>query len=579
MILLQITAVFAQDLSFQASVNKTQVALNESLLLTLTVLGSKESIDPINLPTIDGFESKYLGPSTSISITNGSYDSQRRFIYQLVPLKVGQFKIPSITTTISGQTLTTSEINLTVDDVKPSSTTSPASDSSGNPTLDLKDKIKFSIEASKQDVYINEPIELILKLYITGVQIRNIQFPQMNQDGLEVGVLNHQQYQQLLNGINYNIIEFKTTIYPKKVGDLPLGPAQINSSMIEEQQRQDDFFQSLFNTYATRPVTATSNALVLHVKELPLQGKPADFSSAVGNFDFNMTASPTTLKVGDPITVRIAVTGNGAFKNIVLPQITDAHFKTYEPKVTFDEKSKTVEQVIIPISEQAVEIPALTFNYFDTTTQEYRTLTQGPIPLTVTAPTHTEEFKAIGFNDLSKGETGAQPLISENMLPALGEKIMKATVALFKQWWFWLSGIMLVLGVGAWMIWRSYERRLKHDTAFSRRTYAYKNAQGGLSKAKSIIIQEQPKLFYDVLDKTLTTYVADCVHVPTHSLNHRQVIDFITSKKVNQDQVSALENVLQRSETVRFALTGITQDQMMKDYDVIVKIIATIDKK
>ena len=94
----------ADAVTFEATVNSSRVSLDEVLQLTLTFTGVNQDLDPVSLPVLDGFTAKYLGPSTSVSIINGTYHSERSFIYNLFPNKAGRFQVPAISATIAGQT-------------------------------------------------------------------------------------------------------------------------------------------------------------------------------------------------------------------------------------------------------------------------------------------------------------------------------------------------------------------------------------------------------------------------------------------------------------------------------------------
>src|SRR5437868_5622910 len=107
-------AAHADAITFEATVSSSRISLDEAMQLTLTVTGVNQDLDPISLPSLDGFSAKYLGPSTSVSIVNGNYHSERSFVYNLFPNKVGHFQIPPITATIAGQTYTTKHINVDV---------------------------------------------------------------------------------------------------------------------------------------------------------------------------------------------------------------------------------------------------------------------------------------------------------------------------------------------------------------------------------------------------------------------------------------------------------------------------------
>ena len=93
MLVVSTAVLYADPITFEATVNSPRISLDEVLQLTLTFTGVNQDLDPISLPVLDGFSAKYLGPSTSVSIVNGVYNSSRSFIYNLFPNKAGKFQI------------------------------------------------------------------------------------------------------------------------------------------------------------------------------------------------------------------------------------------------------------------------------------------------------------------------------------------------------------------------------------------------------------------------------------------------------------------------------------------------------
>src|SRR5437016_527667 len=85
MLLFTTGRLMADAITFEATVNSPKVTMNEALQLTLTFTGVNQNLDPISLPTINGFATRYLGPSTSVSIVNGNYHSEKSFMYNLFP--------------------------------------------------------------------------------------------------------------------------------------------------------------------------------------------------------------------------------------------------------------------------------------------------------------------------------------------------------------------------------------------------------------------------------------------------------------------------------------------------------------
>ena len=50
------------------------------------------------------------------------------------------------------------------------------------------------------------------------------------------------------------------------------------------------------------------------MKPLPVErSRPPDFSGAVGQFKFTAEGNPNRVKIGDPVTMKMKVTGSGNF--------------------------------------------------------------------------------------------------------------------------------------------------------------------------------------------------------------------------------------------------------------------------
>ena len=94
-LLLTSSVLRADAITFEATVNSSRVSMDEAVQLTLTFTGVNQDLDPISLPVLDGFTSKYVGPSSSTSfvMVNGSSEShsERSLIYNLFPNKIGKF--------------------------------------------------------------------------------------------------------------------------------------------------------------------------------------------------------------------------------------------------------------------------------------------------------------------------------------------------------------------------------------------------------------------------------------------------------------------------------------------------------
>jgi len=61
---------FAKDINFEVTVDRNKTSLGSSLQLALR-FNNAQDIPAPDLPSIDGFQVRYLGPSTMMSFVNG----------------------------------------------------------------------------------------------------------------------------------------------------------------------------------------------------------------------------------------------------------------------------------------------------------------------------------------------------------------------------------------------------------------------------------------------------------------------------------------------------------------------------
>ena len=173
----------ADAITFEATVNSPRVSLDEALQLTLTITGVNDNLDPVSLPvTRRVFCQIFRAVNQCILvIVNGDSEShsERSFIYNLFPNKVGNFQIPAISATIAGQTYTTKPIDVEVfESSAQAQAPSETSDQNQAPSAEsLKDKILIMASVDKTDVYLNERVPLTIKLLVNDVPIRDIQYP------------------------------------------------------------------------------------------------------------------------------------------------------------------------------------------------------------------------------------------------------------------------------------------------------------------------------------------------------------------------------------------------------------------
>jgi hypothetical protein len=138
-------------------------------------------------------------------------------------------------------------------------------------------------------------------------------------------------------------------------------------------------------------VTVPTKSQTVEVKALPKEGRPDDFSGAIGQFTLQASASPKKAEAGDPITLTAVVAGRGNFEAIGAPTLIDSeNWKAYPPNEKFEPSpkdpigfngQKTFDYMIVARVDSTLT-PSPEFSFFDPAVEKYVTLKAGPVAVT-----------------------------------------------------------------------------------------------------------------------------------------------------------------------------------------------------
>jgi hypothetical protein len=243
---------------------------------------------------------------------------------------------------------------------------------------------------------------------------------------------------------------------------------------------------------------------------LPREEQPADFSGGIGRFDLKITASPLTVKVGDPLTLQITITGEGDLTSIRPPSLPeDDKFKVYDPqrinKPNTDSGSQVIhyEQVVIPLNTEVKAIPALSLSYFDPETKEYRRVETDPLPLTVT-PNPDLQKSPPSLSRKDPEEFLGRDLVYIKDEPG---NLRRQGTEVYRSLWFWGWHLMLLLLFGLALDYRRRQDMLTSNTVEGRSLRAYKIAEKEMDNIRKILAKDDPKNLLSSLHRILREYI------------------------------------------------------------------------
>jgi hypothetical protein len=589
-------AVFAADIRFEATVDRTKVSLGSSLQLNLSFYGVQNVPAP-RIGNIEGFDVRYLGPSTRVSIVNGEMSTSITHIYTLVPLKTGRFKIGPFTVTYKGEKFTSQPINVEVVSSPLSHRRSLSQQSEQLNSEELQDRIFLTMEAGKSEIYLNEVVPLTIKLYVNNLAARDIQYPEFEHEGFSVEKFGQpRQYRESYGGVVYNVIEFHTNIFPVKPGKLTLGPARLNCKLVVKKQPRrkrhsfDDFFSDFFNDndifgdffgrYETYPLTVSSPQLSLTVLPFPREDKPPDFKGAVGDFSLEVEVSPKEVKAGDPITLTMTIKGKGNFDTVSLPALHSKEgFKVYEPEVNQQKFEKVFKEVVIPLSEKVTSVPEVSFSFFNPYTRTYHTLTRGPFPVTV------KKAEGGAIKIVEKPSSAQTPLLKEHLgrdivyIKETMPKFRRIGGYLYKKKAFWLLQLLALIGFIILLISYKHSERLRTDIRYARRLSAPRKAKRGIKEAQELLRQGKTKEFFDITFKTLREYLGDKFHLPAAGITVDVVEQILKPKGVDERILKRVRGIFEDCDLVRYAPSEFDRTRMEKIFRDVQEVIDYFERE
>ena len=518
-VLMLLLAVRARaDLAVNATVSPQRAEVGEPMVLSIEVKGAQD-IAPPALGNIDGIDVQYLGPSTQVAIINGQVNASVQHRYSLTATRPGRFTLGPFTIAYQGKTYRTAA--LAVDVVAAAAQGQGGAAAGATPGAP---GLRLTLAVPPGEVYLHQRLPIDITLYVpTATRVADLQYPSLSADGLSVDKIPEPtQRQQVIDGQAYQLVHFQTSAIPLRAGSLVLGPATLRLNLLSRRRgvANDPFFQRFFaeDPFATerRPMEVRSEAVTLNVLPLPEDGKPATFSGAVGQFTLQVSAAPTELNAGDPITLHMAVSGTGNLADAGAPELINAGgFRTYEPRVVKgDNLSKIFEQVLMPNDAKVAAVPSVRFSYFDPQSRRYATLESQPIALVVRAPQGAAHPEIVG------GEAPQRAAAPEQ----LGRDIVYIKddpgpwSSRSRPWYgslFFLLWQPVPLGLLAAAIWYDRRRqRLAGDRRFARFSQAAKTARRGLASAAAALAANDRAAFYDAVSRSMQEYLGAKLDLP-----------------------------------------------------------------
>lgn len=567
-IFLSVCVSIAQEITFSAGVDKTQVDLNEQIILTIQVSGNVQNIPQPQLPALKNFNVYASGRTQNFSFVNGQTSYTASFNYILIPTSTGQLIIEPAEITLEGKTYRTNPINITVTQGASAPPTNqpqikPPTPSKTQTTTKTGEDLYLEASVDKKKAYVNEQITLSLKFYQAVNTLRNPDYTPPTLTGFWVEDLPPQkQYYDTRNQRRFAVTEIKMALFPTSAGKKTIGSATLkclveNYKSLLNKDPFDIFDPGLLSQLRQpEEKILKSNPLEVEILPLPESNKPSNFSGAVGRFNLKAALDKKQTEVNQPLTLKVTLSGMGNIKSVnepSLPQLTD--FRIYNSgtseKVSKDnylvQGSKTFEEILIPRTVGKFKLPPVEFSYFDLSSHSYKTTRSNPLEITVLPGVGLASNLPSSVNELSGGVKDI------NYLKTKTPKLNRGETVLYKKPWFIALQLLPLLALGFTWRYRNHLEKLQTDLSYVRNKRAAKVAQKRLEASNGLLAENNGKEFYAEIAKAIIGYLGDRLNLPPASLSKENIQQELTLKKFDEQQINQVIEILDSCDFARFA--------------------------
>jgi hypothetical protein len=574
-ILLIAPAVMAGDnaLRLSATVDRETVYLMEQFYYQLTIEGASRSFPE---PRFAGFEGFKIvgGPSTSsqFQFINGKVSNSVVYTYVLQAQKEGKWTLPPVSINLEGKSYQSNSVTVEV-----ITTNAPAAQTqqqesgneAGNIPKDRVSELFLWASVDQEEPFVGQPIRVSYEVY-TLVPISELgvkQSPSYTGFWTEDVVLpkNPTLYKKQIYGKEYSVAKVnEVVLYPTVTGELVIDPLTMGFAVqVRGRDPFDDFFGgSPFGSrlgpsmMRQQEEVRSSQALKINIKPLPGEGRPADFSGAVGNFEMTAKVDKPSVQVGEGIVVKVKLSGNQGLKTLPAPKFADLPgFKSFEPKtgeISFVPgregwKMRDFDYILVPHQEGDFTIPAISYNFFDPESKAYKATQTAAIPIHVNPGLPGSEQPAL----VSSG--GEIKLLGTAIRYIKTNVRITSYVPPYRTVWFLIILILPLPVVPATIIYGRHRRRMQGDEAYARSFIAKTESVKRFASARKAFENQDLNGAVDETAAAFAGYLGNRLNLPVAGMTLRLIEEQLSKRHMPEDQIGKIADLWKKLETARFS--------------------------
>jgi hypothetical protein len=569
-------SVAAQQAALEVSVSKNKLGLNQRLRIEFSI--NKQGADNFTPPKFKNFK-VIQGPSQSVSQSwsNGKVSFSQSYTYILKPKRKGELIINPASIYINGSAIDSKMVKIIVLDPI------DIPENPNDPNYIAQQNIHLIAEISKSRPYVGEGIYVEYRLYVSeNVSVYDTsvtEAPQYNGFwNQEIKISGFPVKMGKYNGENYRYIVLqKALLIPTKTGKLTIDPMKMDI-VIGVPTGRADFFGNTITKNIRKEFASAKK--VVSPKNLPLDGKPENFTGAVGQFQFDVSLSKDILKANESSQIKVAVSGKGNLKLFELPSVqTPSELEQYQPerkekvRVATDGLMGSVSDTytVVPQYKGKYKIPSVSFSYFNPKTEKYATISTDGLFVDVT------EGKKLVTNEAT--------IVAKKNVVSTGKnfRYIQTTTKLvsnenadfYQSNLFYLLLLLPLALIPIGIIIAKNNEKRNSDVIGRKQRKAEKLAKKYLSEAQKQLGKKEA--FYEALERALHNYLKAKLVVEIADISTENITKILQNRNVNKTTIEHFIDVLKASDFARY--TPATNTEMKAEFERAKKVIVELDKQ
>jgi hypothetical protein len=569
--------------------DKPEGSIEDQFIYTLAVQGSAEG-EP-RFPDVPGLTVRKGGTSQSVSIINNQMSREVQYQYVITAEKEGTYTIPPIVMKVDGKKEQTLPLEFRV----------TAAGTSPEARADRPIFLERSV--SKDKVYVGEAVPSTIRVY-AKVRILGAQPDFRYPDGFQVKKIDGERtYSKVIEGQEFSVTEINSILIPSKEGRFEIPAAGLDVRYVDQSKPRRtprSLLEDFWGQGNTTEKNFRSAPTSIEVLPLPVEGRRADFSGLVGEFQGRADLSTREVQVGETATLTLTIEGKGVTSGMADPELNLGDLaKIYKDKPQsedlFDAQQgaigqRVIKMAIVPRTPGDLALGTLKIQYFNTTVGQYQDMlieagqlhvsgtaaaTDVPPPL-ATAPETPEQKSATRPAAPAEVRSLARDLLEPHPVKRLQKKQTIQVSDLMT------AGVLLggCLGFLAWGGRRTWIRRQggQHEQR-KRADRALKAASQQLHEARQLLDRQDVQAAVGLAQSSIRQYLGDKFSIKGSALTLRDLEQQLQKHGLSEPVIEEMRQVWQNLDQLRFAASTADQNRGREALQKVDQLLAEVEQR